>query len=408
MSDRSPAQRKDTARIRRDTARLHGRESQRDTGRVQQAADMSFRVVVFAPRLELDGITMYARTLLRALRERGDQVMLVSPGGPLAQTMATVHDTSFELPPSGRVGFFGWRRLREALTEFEPEILHAVSPSGGQSAVRVADVLQIPLVVSVHGVKESELPAPGDKQFDAYVASTQSVRERLLNDCRLERDRTTLITDCVFPETKPDEQVILNPRKRQVVGWVSPLTEGCGYRCFIEAAIKVQARGLDSMFTILGSGPIANDVRDEVESRGMLPRLVVVEGLFDYGRLWDPFDIAIIDTRQQASALMVLSAMANGRPVIATEGGAVFGLIEDGVDGMIVPRDNPDALAARIEMLVQNPAERLRMAKAAFAKVEEEYRPADMAAELTEVYAALLTDEPLPKAGKATRSNVGG
>jgi glycosyltransferase involved in cell wall biosynthesis len=168
----------------------------------------------------------------------------------------------------------------------------------------------------------------------------------------------------------------------------------------------VQARGVDSMFTILGSGPLANDVRNEVESRGMLPRIVVIEGLFDYGRLWDPFDIAIIDARQQAAALMVLNAMANGRPVIATEGGSVFGLIEDGVDGMIVPRDDPDALAERIQMLVQNPNERLRMAKAAFAKVEEEYGPAEMAADIADVYAALLADEPLPKPHKSTRSNV--
>lgn len=405
MSDRSPAQRKDTARIRRDTARLRPRESQRDTGRVQVAPDLRFNTVVFAPRLELNGITMYARTLLNTLRARGDQLMLVSPGGPLAQTMTGAHDHKFELPGE-RAGYFAWRRLKESLAEFEPDMLHAVSPSGSEVAVRVADHLQIPLVVSVHGVKPAELPDPGDKQFDAYIASDQSVRERLLNDCRLERDRTTLINDCAFPESPPDEQAILNSRRRQVIGWVSPLVPGCGYSTFIDAAMKVQARGLDSMFTILGSGPVANDVRNEVEARGMLPRIVVIEGLFEYGRLWDPFDIAVIDSRQQASALMVLNAMANGRPVIATEGGAVFELIEDGVDGMIVPRNDADALAERIQMLVQNPAERLRMAKAAFARVEEEYRPADMAAEIAEVYAALLQDEPLPKPRKSARTGA--
>ena len=129
----------------------------------------------------------------------------------------------------------------------------------------------------------------------------------------------------------------------------------------------------------------------------MLPRIVVVQDLYDYGRIWDPFDIAVIDSRQPASALMVLNAMANGRPVIVTEGGAVFDLIEDGVDGMIVPRDDADALAERVLMLVQNPSERLRMAKAAFLKVEEEYRPVDMAQALEAVYAAVLADEPLPK-----------
>ncbi|MCA8915842.1 MAG: glycosyltransferase family 4 protein [Planctomycetes bacterium] len=383
--------------VRRDTARLQGRERDRDTGRIRAEDHARYRVAVFAPRLELDGTTMYTRTLLNALRGSGDAVMLVAPSGPMAKTLLGAYDDLFEMPDQGKIGFFGWRRMKEALADFEPEVLHSVCPDASLPAVRVADHLQLPLCVSVHGVKPDELPPAEDKLYDAYIASDQSVRERLLNDCRLERDRTTLIRDCAFPERAPDEQAILSDRRRQVVGWVGPLTEGCGYHCFIEAAIKVQARGVDSMFSILGGGNAADKVRDEVESRGMLPRIVVVQGLYDYGRIWDPYDIAVIDTRQSAAALMVLNAMANGRPVIATEGGAVFDLIQDGVDGMIVPRDDSDTLAERILLLVQNPAERLRMAKAAFEKIEDDYRPVDMADSLNATYTALLTDEPLPK-----------
>jgi len=400
MSDRQQKQ-DETGRaqgVRRDTARLRGRESQRDTGRIQIGTEGPLRVVVFSPRLDLDGITLYTRTLLGALRATGDRVMLVSPGGALGESLSGAWDARFELEDASRVGFFEWRRLKEALGEFEPDVLHSVCPEANAAAVKSADHLQIPLAVSVHGVKPDELPQTGDRKYDAYFACDHSVRERLLNDCRLDRDRTTLISDCAFPERMPDEQRVLNPRKRQVVGWVSPLTEDCGYNAFIEAAIKVQGRGVDSMFSILGTGPLGPQVRDDVESRGMLPRVVVVQGLYDYSKIWDPYDIAVVDTRQRASALMVLSAMANGRPVIATEGGAVFDLIEDGVDGMIVPRDDADAMAERIQMLVQNPGERLRMARAAFEKIEDHYRPADMAQTLNAVYAAMVMDEPLPRA----------
>ena len=398
MSDRA-RQQDETGRastIRRDTSRVHSRESQRDTGRIV-ASGGPYRVVVFAPPLELNGITLYARSLMRALLESGDTVMLVSATGPLLETLNGSYHQYFELAEPGRLGFFAWRSLREALADFDPDILHATAPDSSMPDVRAADFLNCPLAVSVHGVKPDELPSAGDTRYEAYIASDQSVRERLLNDARLDRARTTLIGDSAFPEQKPDEAAISRTQRRQVIGWVGPLTQGCGYHCFIEAAIKVRARGIDSMFSILGNGEIAPKVRDEVESRGMLTRIVVVESLYDYGRVWDPFDIAVIDTRQRASALMVLNAMANGRPVIATEGGAVFDLIEDGVDGMIVPRDNADALAERILMLVQNPGERLRMAKAAFEKVENEYRPADMATALHSVYAAALSGEPLPK-----------
>lgn len=389
---RSPGARRDTARIR------GGRDAQRDTGRISADVETKFRVAVFAPRLELDGITLYTRTLLRALQEQNHAVMLVSPGGALAESLDESWNARFEMEDDTRLGFYAWRRLKEAVAEFAPDVLHSVCPDANVAAVKCADHLQIPLAVSVHGVKPDELPRPKDRKYDAYLACDQSVRERLLNDCRLDRDRTTLIADCAFPERKPDAHRIVNPRKRQVVGWVSPLSADCGYRSFVDAAIKVQAQGVDSMFSILGSGPMSDTVRDDVESRGMLPRIVVVQGLYDYRRIWDPYDIAVVDTRQRASALMVLNAMANGRPVIATEGGAVFDLIQDGVDGLIVPRDDADALAARILLLVENPTERLRMAQAAFSKIEEQYRPLDMTQSLSAVYAAMVADQPLPKA----------
>jgi glycosyltransferase involved in cell wall biosynthesis len=107
--------------------------------------------------------------------------------------------------------------------------------------------------------------------------------------------------------------------------------------------------------------------------------------------------VVVVDSRQPAAALMVLNAMANGRPVITSEGGAVFDLIKDGVDGLIVPRENSDALAERILMLIQNPAERLRMAVAGYRKVEEMYSPSDMAESMLAVYASMLAGEPLPK-----------
>lgn len=389
--------RNNAPRPRRDTARVRGpSEKGRETDRIPHEA-YALRVVVCAPRLELNGTSLFTRTLIRSLRDSGDKVLLVSPGGPLLETLSGSYDAYFEVPEKGRLGIFGWRKLRDAIEDFEPDSVHAVTPADAARAVRIADHFGCPLAVSVHGIKEGETPRDGDTRFDAYIASDQGVRATLLNECRLERDRTTLIPDCAYPERKPLEHEVLNTRRRPVVGWVGPLHTGCGYRCFIEAAMKLQARGIDAMFTIMGSGPESRAVRETVEDRGMVQRIVVVDGLYDYSSIWQPIDVAVIDTRQPAAAIMVLHAMANGRPVVATEGGAVFDVIEDGVDGVIVPRDDPDLLAERILMLVQNPPERLRMGLAGYANIEEHYRPADMANALNRVYTLMLHDEPLPK-----------
>lgn len=387
---------------RRDTARL-GADKRRKTDRVL-VEHSALHVVVCAPSLELDGITLYTRALLRCLRESGDQVLLLSPGGPLLQTFSGAYDSHFEVPATGRLGWFDWRKLKDLLGAFEPDVIHAVTPEQASPAVRIADHTGCPLAVSVHGVKSEEVPRTGDSRFDAYIASDQGVRETLLNACALDRDRTTLVPDCAYPERKPLAHEVLDARRRPVVGWVGPMTQGCGYSCFIEAAMKLQGRGVDTMFTMLGGGPMEHEVREMVTERGMLQRIVVVDSLYDYGNIWQPIDVVVVDTRQPAAALVVLHAMANGKPVVATEGGAVFEVIEDGVDGIIVPRDKPDALAERVMMLVQNADERLRMGLAGYANVEENYRPAEMAGALNTIYALLLQGEPLPKSFEAAKA----
>jgi len=390
-----------TSTTRRDTTRIN-----RDTGRLRERATQPWRVAMFAPGLELDGTTTALLGTMRVLMSGGSQVALVSPGGALRQAAASACTKWIELPV-GRLGYFAKRELKEDLLEFSPEILHSITPDPRLPAVWAADLLDRPLVATVHGVKEGELPQSGDSRYDAYIAVDHAVRERLLNDRRLERDRTTLLPHAIAPGRPPVEREILDPRRQPVIGFVSPLFPGSGYRAFIEAAMRVMGRGVDCMFAILGDGPEGSAVRDLVEERGMQQRIVFVQHMYDYGRIWEPFDVVVIDSRQPSAGAMVLQAMANGLPVVATEGGSVFDIIEDGVDGLIVPRDNPDALAERLLMLVQNPTERLRMSKACFDRVEASYNPEALAEALGSIYAAMAAHEPLPKSFEALRPTRG-
>jgi glycosyltransferase involved in cell wall biosynthesis len=398
---------RDSAAKRRDTARVNERASNKatdkvdsrakpDTNRVQQAPPRNWRVCVVAPPLEFSGLALYTTTLVRALLEKGDEVMLVAKNGPMLQTLSSQKITHFEMP-SGRLGFFGWRKLRDAVAEFEPEVIHSVSPDRTLPAVRLADATGKPLCVSVHGVRQGELPKVEDVDFDGYIASDPGVREKLINDCRLPRKLVTQINLAMAPVRQPEADHVLDSRATPAVAMFSPLEPGVGFESFIEAVARICAKSEQPLFSILGDGPRRSEVRKLVEERGLLQRIVLVDRLFDYSFAWRPFDIVFVDTRQPASGMMVLGAMAFGLPVVATEGGAVFDIIEDGVDGLMVQRDDPEHLAQRLLMLIENHQERLRMGRAAYAEVESKYSTERMALSLHETYAAMAAGEPLPK-----------
>jgi glycosyltransferase involved in cell wall biosynthesis len=80
-------------------------------------------------------------------------------------------------------------------------------------------------------------------------------------------------------------------------------------------------------------------------------------------------DLFVLPTLSDGFALTQLEAMAYGLPVIATPNcGEV---VTDGVDGLIVPASDANALAEAIQMLLQDPEKLQRMSKATVAKLEQ-------------------------------------
>jgi glycosyltransferase involved in cell wall biosynthesis len=65
--------------------------------------------------------------------------------------------------------------------------------------------------------------------------------------------------------------------------------------------------------------------------------------------------------------------MQHGLPVISTAAGGIPDIVDDGLTGFIVEKQNPLALADKIEELILNPELRIKMGKAGQQKFREQY-----------------------------------
>lgn len=100
---------------------------------------------------------------------------------------------------------------------------------------------------------------------------------------------------------------------------------------------------------------------DRVEFVGGVPRATL-------SALYRSCDLVIMPSRSDAMPLVALEAMACGRPILATRVGGIPEVIDDGVQGRLVPPEDPSALAKGIDELFENPTLRASMAKAAVAR----------------------------------------
>lgn len=166
------------------------------------------------------------------------------------------------------------------------------------------------------------------------------------------------------------------------------LVEKNGVDYLVRAMPKVVRQVPEARLLIAGDGPQrseleelvdALDVADAVRFLGNVPRR-------DIPRVTNSSDVAVLPSLKEATSIAGLEAMACGKPLVGTQVGGIPEIIADGETGLLVPPEDPDALADAIVRLGLRPDERREMAKNARARVEAEFSWPMIANRTLEIY----------------------
>jgi glycosyltransferase involved in cell wall biosynthesis len=96
-------------------------------------------------------------------------------------------------------------------------------------------------------------------------------------------------------------------------------------------------------------------------------------------------DVFVLPTRADSHAIATLEAMATGLPVITTPVGGVPDVVVEGETGYLVAPDDLDAVADRLQRLVENPDLRLRMGASGRRRVETRFNAATISESVVEL-----------------------
>ena len=143
-----------------------------------------------------------------------------------------------------------------------------------------------------------------------------------------------------------------------------------GVPYLIQAFDRLAGDGRPVPLTILGPGRGTADVMQSIPER--LRRFVTVVERAAEDRVVREYrrhDLLVFPSTYEGFGLVVLEAMSQGLPVVATPTGCVPGLIRHGDNGVIVPVRDAAALAAAVRRLMDAPEERSRIGASAAACV---------------------------------------
>jgi glycosyltransferase involved in cell wall biosynthesis len=174
---------------------------------------------------------------------------------------------------------------------------------------------------------------------------------------------------------------------------VGSLEEKKGQTYLVEACRLLKGRGLDIVCHLIGDGQSRAALEQQIQAAG-LSGLVRLEGgqpRDQVVRMLRQADVVALPSiitktgKMEGIPVALMEPLACEVPVVSTRISGIPELVEDGVTGLLVPPQDPTALADALERLARDPELGRRMGRAGRAKVLSEFDLSDSTAKLAQL-----------------------
>ena len=170
------------------------------------------------------------------------------------------------------------------------------------------------------------------------------------------------------------------------------VTKGLTY--LLECIVQVLKIHPTTQFRVYGDGELRDELMAYAEKLGLDGKQIFV-GAFtsrdELPRIMAETDIFAMSSLLEGLPIALLEAMAYGRTIVATPAGGIAEAIKDGINGLLCPPRDPACLARKICRLIEDPALRRRLGRAARQSYEQgPYKPAAVCSRYVSMYQTVL------------------
>ncbi len=300
------------------------------------------------------------------------------------------------------------RELAAWLRREEIDLVHAHMYRAEVVGTRAAVAAGVPVIAAtVHSSRvrppeDVELVASLTPMMDRLIVPSEAIGHKVRCEGR-EGARFAVIPNGVdlsrFAAPAPPSSVRADfgiPPGAPLVGVVARLEPEKGHRFLLEAWPSVLTAAPEAWLAIVGEGSEADALRAQAAAlgRSVADRVVFTGRREDIAALTAELAVAVLPSLREAQGISILEAMARRVPVVASAVGGVPEVITSGVDGILVPPEDPDMLAAAVGSLLADAGERTRMGEAGYRTVAERFSIDAQVRRIEAIY-----DEELARAG---------
>ena len=348
------------------------------------------RILLIDGELSFRGSSLLTLRLARGLERREIDTALVCTrvtdlDDTLLQGVRLHEIPGYNVPIWGQIVL---RTLCRDLKDQRPDIIHVQDPHFLSQGIRLARKLSRPLIVNVSDQSEASAlvirqPIP---ELKVIISVSESVQQQIPETPFMATIEKRVVLPGVEVPDAANIDLPLDDDRSPVIGMAGPLEIVKGAAFFLRACHRVVEAGHDIRLVIAGSGPEERSLRKLAASLQLSKRLTFVDGGVAMAGYLEAIDIYCLPSLQQGLGVVMLEAMALGRPVIASGVGGVMSVIEDNVHGLIVPPSDSRSLGDRIIELLQDREKARRIAATGQQMVRDRFNENRMLDEVLQIY----------------------
>ncbi len=276
-----------------------------------------------------------------------------------------------------------WRSIQftaEIAQLHKTDVFHAHMPKAHTLAALAGNLLNKPIVSSIHGM-----------HFSSYeFGVTRLAGSHLITNCQeaygqalglgVPPDRVTVIHNGVDVqlfapgESKNDIRKLIGVSEdTKVIGFAGRLAYEKGPDLFLRLAQYVHYTGTDIHFAIIGKGDMMAELKQMRAQCGLQKNVHFIGWQTDMADIYKSLDLLVYTSRSDGTSLVLIEAMACGCPCVAMDVGGIREIVENGSTGVLTPPVVWEEAAIAALELIKDPEQLNLMGAAARACVKRKF-----------------------------------
>lgn len=352
--------------------------------------------------LECGGLEKLVIHLTQKLNEEGTNTLIacLGSGGELAEEARKKGLRVICLNKRPGLDLFVVLRLSALIHRERIDVVHTHNFPPLMYGTLAARLANVKVMNTRHGRAERSAKPLIWKLNHRIAAVSEDAKTEMLRHNVIDPAKVSVIYNAVNPadfNLNNDEHVRQLYRKKLgispetlLLGIVARLAQEKDHLTLIKAFEQVARKLHNVELLIIGDGPLLSEVKRFARNYEVEHKVRFLGFRDDIPLLLNILNVFVLSSKMEGISMTLLEAMAAAKPIVATDVGGNPEVVDNGRTGLLVSVGNPEAMAAALLKILQNPELAAQMGTAGRKRLEGKFDLGRMIDSYTKLYEEMV------------------